>query len=643
MKFRAFSQRSDSFLEPSSCKPLYGLLFSSRVRCGVFAFLAAFTTPNISYATSIRVDIDNHTETITADNNNAGNHRLAAAVPDPPTSLAATANGTDTINLLWVAPSNNGGNPITGYKIEVFSRYGRVPSPLYEVLIENTGDTTPSYSHTGLAPNTTLLYRVSAINADGASTPSNEDDATTALAGSGTIPEVETVTVNDTEIEITFDETLDNNSVPSPVQFAIDITGRRAPRAQSVEITGAKVTVTLEEKDAVNSADALRVRYYPPTKREGPDEYLILPVSSYALKNSDGNLVENTRWKAATNNTPPRVTLVLDTASIDENGGISTMTATMPSAPTTAITVTVTAEPVAPAVDADFSLSGTTLTIAQGATTSTETVTITAVNNEAAEGNKTVTVSGTVSDRTVAAKPSAVTLTIIDDDEAPPPPSTPSTPSTPLELILDPPLYLRSTPGNEQVTLTWDPPFYDTGDITGYAYRYKQSDQYFGFDAPATWNDIPGGANARNYTVTDLTNGLEYTFEVRAENPNGDGTPAKTTISLPVSGSQSEGPRDPRAVNTESEELPTEVALMGNYPNPFNPETTIGYVLPQASEVHLVVYDLLGHEIAVLVDGLQPAGRHTVRFGANDLPSGSYVYRLRAGDKIVVRTMMLVK
>ena len=631
MKFRAFSQRSDSFLEPSPCKPLYGLLFSSRVRCGVFAFLTVFTTPNISYATSIRVDIDNHTETITADNNNAGNHRLAAAVPDPPTSLAATANGTDTINLLWVAPSNNGGNPITGYKIEVFSRYGRVPSPLYEVLIENTGDTTPSYSHTGLAPNTTLLYRVSAINADGASTPSNEDDATTALAGSGTIPEVETVTVNDTEIEITFDETLDNNSVPSPVQFAIDITGRRAPRAQSVEITGAKVTVTLEEKDAMNSADALRVLYYPPTKREGPDEYVILPVSSYALKNSDGNLVENTRWKAATNNTPPRVTLVLDTASIDENGGISTMTATMPSAPTTAITVTVTAEPVAPAVDADFSLSGTTLTIAQGATTSTETVTITAVNNEAAEGNKTVTVSGTVSDRTVAAKPSAVTLTIIDDDEAPPPPSTPSTPSTPLELILDPPLYLRSTPGNEQVTLTWDPPFYDTGDITGYAYRYKQSDQYFGFDAPATWNDIPGGANARNYTVTDLTNGLEYTFEVCAENMYGGGRAARVIVALPA------------AVSTENEELPTEVALMGNYPNPFNPETTIGYVLPQASEVHLVVYDLLGHEIAVLVDGLQPAGRHTVRFGANDLPSGSYVYRLRAGDKIVVRTMMLVK
>ena len=59
--------------------------------------------------------------------------------------------------------------------------------------------------------------------------------------------------------------------------------------------------------------------------------------------------------------------------------------------------------------------------------------------------------------------------------------------------------------------------------------------------------------------------------------------------------------------------------------------------------MRFVVYDLLGHEMTVLVDGLQPAGRHTVRFGASDLPSGSYVYRLQAGDKIVTRSMMLVK
>ncbi len=91
--------------------------------------------------------------------------------------------------------------------------------------------------------------------------------------------------------------------------------------------------------------------------------------------------------------------------------------------------------------------------------------------------------------------------------------------------------------------------------------------------------------------------------------------------------------------------MPAEAALPGNYPNPFNSETTIGYALPHGGKVRLVVYDLLGHEAAVLVDGPQPqpAGRHTVRFRGDHLPSGPYAYRLQAGDDVVVRTMILVK
>ena len=96
-------------------------------------------------------------------------------------------------------------------------------------------------------------------------------------------------------------------------------------------------------------------------------------------------------------------------------------------------------------------------------------------------------------------------------------------------------------------------------------------------------------------------------------------------------------------VSAESEELPAEAMLFGNYPNPFNPETTIRYALPQAGKVRLAVYDLLGQEVAVLVDGSRPAGHHTVRFDGDDLPSGSYVYRLQIGEEIVARTMTLVK
>ena len=197
--------------------------------------------------------------------------------------------------------------------------------------------------------------------------------------------------------------------------------------------------------------------------------------------------------------------------------------------------------------------------------------------------------------------------------------------------IANAPENLQATAGNAEVTLRWDAPLNDSGaNITGYAYRYKESGGDF-----IAYTDIPdsgpGEANARSYTVTELTNGLEYVFHVRAVNEHGGGLPAEVVVMLPA------------VINTESEELPTEVALSANYPNPFNPETTIRYVLPQAGNVRLAVYDLLGHEVAVLVDEPKPAGHHATRFDAGDLPSGAYVYRLQAQDKTIVRTMMLVK
>ena len=119
---------------------------------------------------------------------------------------------------------------------------------------------------------------------------------------------------------------------------------------------------------------------------------------------------------------------------------------------------------------------------------------------------------------------------------------------------------------------------------------------------------------------------------------------ATTTITVvSCDGVDMSGSCDGVTVGTEGEELPTEVELAQNYPNPFNPQTTIDYALPKAGDVSLVVYDMLGREVDVLLDGPQAAGRHTVRFGANHLPNGTYVYRLVAADKTITRTMVLVK
>jgi len=93
----------------------------------------------------------------------------------------------------------------------------------------------------------------------------------------------------------------------------------------------------------------------------------------------------------------------------------------------------------------------------------------------------------------------------------------------------------------------------------------------------------------------------------------------------------------------EVELLPTDYTLDQNYPNPFNPVTTIEFAIPQAVEVNLVVYDALGREVEVLVNGTMEAGRHRVRFDAGRLPSGVYLYRLSAGSYSRVSKMVLLK
>jgi hypothetical protein len=83
--------------------------------------------------------------------------------------------------------------------------------------------------------------------------------------------------------------------------------------------------------------------------------------------------------------------------------------------------------------------------------------------------------------------------------------------------------------------------------------------------------------------------------------------------------------------------------LEQNYPNPFNPTTVVTYLLPVASNVKLIVYDLLGRPVATLVNERQAAGRHSVKFDAGGLSSGVYFYRLQAGNFVRTKKMILVQ
>jgi hypothetical protein len=80
-----------------------------------------------------------------------------------------------------------------------------------------------------------------------------------------------------------------------------------------------------------------------------------------------------------------------------------------------------------------------------------------------------------------------------------------------------------------------------------------------------------------------------------------------------------------------------------NYPNPFNPTTQINYIVKQPGHVSLKVYDIIGNEVAILVDEVQPEGSHSITFNAGNLASGVYLYTLIVNDYMAVRKMSLIK
>lgn len=99
----------------------------------------------------------------------------------------------------------------------------------------------------------------------------------------------------------------------------------------------------------------------------------------------------------------------------------------------------------------------------------------------------------------------------------------------------------------------------------------------------------------------------------------------------------------PTPIEKTAANEPTRFELFQNYPNPFNPSTVIRYKLAKTNQVHLTIYDLTGRRVATLINRIQSAGVHTVRFNAGRLASGIYFYRLRSGEFNQVRKMLLIR
>lgn len=153
----------------------------------------------------------------------------------------------------------------------------------------------------------------------------------------------------------------------------------------------------------------------------------------------------------------------------------------------------------------------------------------------------------------------------------------------------------------------------------------------FPLDSVATYESQEAGTYVtRQFTLSEVDAELDF-LQARAVVFDADGNASEMNM-VTIN------------VATDDEpDVPLRFALEPNYPNPFNPATQIAYMLPRQAHVHLDVFDIMGRRVAVLVDASQPAGRHEVRFDGAALPSGTYLYRLQAGDFSQWQSMVLLK
>ena len=173
----------------------------------------------------------------------------------------------------------------------------------------------------------------------------------------------------------------------------------------------------------------------------------------------------------------------------------------------------------------------------------------------------------------------------------------------------------------EQIVFSWEP--LDDPNMDGYLLFKVDENGDIDLDDPEAFTsettlaiDKPEEGNP-SYAVAGL------------DQHNNIGEPSQT-LNVPVSA-------------PVEADIPEKFALNNNYPNPFNPDTQISYDLPEEARVTLEVYNVLGQHVQTLVDETQNAGRYEVRFDASNLSSGTYIYRIVAGDFVDSRQMMLVK
>jgi|GEM_PF-5013123 len=175
---------------------------------------------------------------------------------------------------------------------------------------------------------------------------------------------------------------------------------------------------------------------------------------------------------------------------------------------------------------------------------------------------------------------------------------------------------------NDVITLKWQ----TSTEINNYGFEIERSSSSLG----TIWETI-GFVNGNGNSNSPK----EYSF-VDRETLNGE-------VKYRLKQIDNDGDFEYSDIMTINLDAPTKYGLSYNFPNPFNPSTTIRFSVPQSEHVKLIVYDVLGREIAMLVNEVKDPGSYEVNFDASNLSSGVYIYRLTTEANTIERKMLLLK